>query len=115
MSHKCIKCLQVFDDVSHEILQGCSCGSKAFLYKRDPSMTVLSTNIPVSTENSFGQIDIGNLIAPAELGEDTFEDTDEVFTVDVQALLDKKTIHSTEEGRYSINLQAIFDGQRPKL
>lgn len=118
MPHKCIRCMQVFSDSSHEILQGCLCGSKAFLYTRDPLAVVPtaimdSYNIIENSSNSSSSS--SNDVFESIVSSGEFENSDDAFTVDVQALLDKKTIHSTEDGKYSLNLDAIFAGQRPKL
>lgn len=35
MPHKCARCEKIYDSKSRELLEGCSCGSRLFLFLRD--------------------------------------------------------------------------------
>jgi predicted nucleic acid-binding Zn-ribbon protein len=35
MPHKCARCERIYDSTSKELLQGCPCGSRLFLFLRD--------------------------------------------------------------------------------
>lgn len=35
MSHKCVRCTTIFPNNSPELMRGCTCGSRVFLYLRD--------------------------------------------------------------------------------
>ncbi len=37
MPHKCVRCTTVYPNNSPELMRGCSCGSRVFLFLRDPN------------------------------------------------------------------------------
>lgn len=51
MAHRCVKCDAVFADDAPEVMTGCACGSKVFMYLREGR----------STEGKF-EFDIAGLL-----------------------------------------------------
>ncbi len=58
MSHKCVRCSSVFPNNSPELMRGCTCGSRVFLFMRDestpanPSSSVMPSNPPLPSAPS---------------------------------------------------------------
>ena len=127
MSHQCLRCMTLYSDSANEVLQGCACGSKAFLFIRDSSNAQLnSTSSKITVEISNDPIVVSDGVVyedvlHIELDDENrldgpVKEIDSDYVLNVQELMHKKdAVYSPEEGKYTINLESVFSGQRPKL
>ena len=90
MPHKCVKCDRLYGDDATEVIKGCACGAKAFLFVR-PDRAVGARSIRSAQEGDY-DIDIRWL-----------------FHRDEDA-----RIVAVDEGQYEIDLAAAF-GKRPNV
>ena len=100
MVNQCVKCGTLYEDVSNELLKGCSkCGGKFFFFvKKDAleKMKQLTVNL---TSQERGEIE-----------EDIFELTG-LEKVDQPVILDIESIRILKPGQYEIDLVDLFRGK----
>lgn len=91
MPHRCVKCGSLFEDDSSVIRDGCSCGSRAFLYVR-VEKTKISRHVESEGDGKYS-VDISSAFerkkavasdAPVESPEDG------CFEINVEQLLKEK-------------------------
>jgi predicted nucleic acid-binding Zn-ribbon protein len=93
MPHKCTRCGKVYGEGSKEILEGCKCGNRYFLYFRK-----------ITDEEAEKFKDIWNI----KVKDGTYE-------IDIASLMAKEPIIiSGEEGRYLLSLASAFKGKKIK-
>jgi predicted nucleic acid-binding Zn-ribbon protein len=99
MPHQCVKCNALYADDAPEMMQGCVCGSKAFVFKKErPEETP-----GASKENVILEVESINT---AEDGK---------YELDLHALFGKSNlVIRHEEGKYSVDLQESFRRQKLK-
>ena len=99
MPHQCVRCGNLIEDGSEEILKGCSCGSRFFFFvnkahvERMKNMTVSLSN----TEREQIEVDVKEMIG------------DEVDEKSV--ILDLENVRILKPGHYEISLIDIFKGK----
>ncbi len=137
MPHKCVRCTTVYPNNSPELMRGCTCGSRVFLYIRDenapntppvgtavlapqpPSASASSTfNSPASVPEDPAVMtaseDEPSKPAPAASDYGWLEDElaflskDKPVTVDVDAV---ENLRILEKGAYEIDLPSLFKGE----
>jgi predicted nucleic acid-binding Zn-ribbon protein len=57
MPHQCVRCSKFYDDGSAEILTGCKCGSKLFLFVKQESIDKAKTITTSLTNEQKTQIE----------------------------------------------------------
>ncbi|MFA5246400.1 MAG: Zn-ribbon containing protein [Candidatus Micrarchaeia archaeon] len=123
MPHKCVSCSKIYPNSSPELLKGCSCGSRIFLFLKNEDITIkqamdsglsavmssgkvleLSARQPVSVE----------LVDPEEDGE---ADADEIrnYIGTQQPAFGKKeqpaeNITVIDKGEYELDIDSIMRG-----
>ena len=101
MPHKCARCGTIYDDNSPELIDGCSCGARVFLYlKEKPGR---------SEEDTIRELEI------KEIGGEDLERLDREFGMDLKKAgrtihLDLENLHQVEQGRYRINIKSLMKG-----
>ncbi len=117
MCHQCIKCGCSYPEDSKEILQGCSCGGKAFYFVRDPNLTDYTKTSFEVVDFEHRDLDETRLEGPMGNIESIDNNVSSNCTlIDVDELLHKKEIiFSPEDGKYALNVEALLSGERPKL
>lgn len=136
MPHKCVRCTTVYPNNSPELMRGCACGSRVFLYIRDENApnaplvatavltpqnpsTPASTTPPASalvdeTDASTAAENEPTKPAPAASDYGWLEDElaflskDKPVTVDVDAV---ENLRILEKGAYEIDLPSLFKGE----
>ncbi len=117
MPHKCTNCGKTYEDGSEELLKGCECGKRLFLYFRkiteEEAEKLDAKEIKISKDT---EIDIED---EAKEGDDkniwNIKVEDGVFQIDVASLMSKEPIILTgEEGRYLVSLSSIFGDKDKK-
>ena len=126
MSHRCIHCMKVYSDSECVVLSGCACGSKTFFYVRDsklPAPQVDEMNLPSVVPEIEDSADFSTQggVEDISLDDETrldgpIKSNDDGITVNVKEILHKDdVVYSSEEGKYTINRNSVFSGQRPKF
>jgi predicted nucleic acid-binding Zn-ribbon protein len=101
MPHQCVRCGKIHDDGSKDLLKGCDCGGKFFLFiKKDDfegAKTAEQITINLSKEDK-AQIekDVLDLVGEKEL--------------DKPVILDVESIRVLKPGKFEIDLVDLFKG-----
>ena len=100
MPHKCVRCAKTYPSQSPELMTGCTCGSRVFLYLRDENE---KTDAPAEAEASDNEAkDYGWL--EDEL---SFLSKDKPVSVDLEAV---ENLRILEKGAYELDLPALMKG-----
>jgi len=91
--HKCLGCGRVYEDDAPELVNGCSCGSKYFLYYKT------TTHLESKSKEEIKRIekDILDIIK-----------NDKSIPPDKIVVFDIESIIVPEHGKYIINLEKLF-------
>ncbi|MBU4202143.1 MAG: Zn-ribbon domain-containing protein [Candidatus Altiarchaeales archaeon] len=101
MPHKCARCGTIYDDTSAELISGCSCGARVFLYlKERPGR---------SEEDTIEELKI------KEIGGEDLKRLDREFGMDLEKTgrtihLDLENLHQIDKGRYRIDIKSLMKG-----
>ena len=113
MPHKCVRCASIYPSQSHELMSGCSCGSRVFLFIRDENETAPSPQASTPADNS-------NVAIPKKTAEPDSKDygwledelaflsKDKPVSVDVEAV---ENLRILEKGAYEIDLPSLMKGE----
>jgi len=121
MPHQCVHCGKIYEQVSKELIEGCSCGSHFFFFIKDEQFDRLKqeTAIPIelkSEEKIKIEKDVREMIG-IEDEEPVILDLESVrvikpgkFEIDVVNLFrkDRPLIYKLEEGKYIIDLASTL-------
>ncbi len=91
--HKCLRCGKVYDDDAPELVNGCSCGSKYFLYYKSPHYLGGKSKEEIKKIEK----DILRII-----------ESDKTIPHDKIVVFDIESIIVPEHGKYLINLEKLF-------
>jgi hypothetical protein len=100
MPHKCARCQSIYDDGSDELINGCGCGSKVFLYLRSDYAPTKEETIKVLEDNTLEEKDIEWLDSQYR------NKIDEGKTLS----LDIENVLRSGEGRFHLNLHSLMRG-----
>jgi len=101
MPHKCARCGTIYDDNSAELIDGCSCGARVFLYlKEKPGR---------SEEEAIKELKI------KEVGGEDLKRLDREFGMNLEKSgrtihLDLENLHQIDKGRYRIDVKSLMKG-----
>jgi len=97
--HQCVKCGELHDDGTPNLLQGCSCGGKFFFYVRNDKLKEAQKATENLTDDEKEQIqkDIMDIV-----GLDDKNDN--------PVILDLESIKILKPGKYDIDLVHLFKG-----
>ncbi|MBI2550379.1 hypothetical protein HYV83_04330 [Candidatus Woesearchaeota archaeon] len=98
MPHQCVRCNTFYDELSPELLKGCSCGGKLFFYIRKESLNKAKQMVTNLTEKEKGQIeqDVLDIVGQSPSDE--------------PVVLDLESIKVVKPGKYEIDLVHLFKG-----
>lgn len=97
MPHKCVRCGKIFSNTSKELLSGCECGSRVFIFLRgDKAPDELSEQSPEAVKN-FSWLE----------NELSFLARDKPVSVDVDSVENLRII---ERGSYELDLASLMKG-----
>lgn len=102
MPHQCVRCSIVYEDSSHEILKGCSCGCKVFFY--------IKKSVLERTQKILTKLD------PREkerIEKDIYEIMQEETAADAPVVLDLETVNVLGEGKFEIDITHLFNKNQP--
>ena len=102
MPHKCARCQRIYEDAAPELVDGCICSSRVFLYLRADYAGTTDETIEVLKEK--------------EVTEDDFKWLDEEFTDKLKKdrktiSLDLENVCRLEKGRFRLDLQSLMRGE----
>ncbi len=102
MPHKCARCSKIFEDSSDELISGCDCGSRVFLFLRDDYAGSKEDTIKVLEERKLSDTE-------ADWLDDEFKDRlereDRTISLDIENVL------RIDEGKYRLNIQSLMRGE----
>lgn len=97
MPHQCVRCKEIYDDGSKEILKGCTCGGKLFFFISKKKLEE-NVELPEIEEKELEQIE-------KDVRKITGQTDDEPVVLDMESVSIKKP------GKYEIDLINLFQGQ----
>ncbi|MFH1055192.1 MAG: Zn-ribbon containing protein [Candidatus Altiarchaeota archaeon] len=102
MPHKCARCSAIYDEKAKELIVGCGCGSKVFLYLRADYAGSKEDTVRVLEDRRVDERDLKWL-------DDEFKDTlrGEGKTVS----LDIENVLRIDEGKYELDLKRLMSGE----
>ncbi|MFH1439995.1 MAG: Zn-ribbon containing protein [Candidatus Woesearchaeota archaeon] len=103
MPHQCVRCNQIYDDGSSQILKGCDCGGKFFFYIKKSALEKKEKEIKKLNQEEREQIE---------------KDACDIIGVDIDELkhpviLDLETIHILQPGKFEVDLVKLFNKKNP--
>ncbi|MBS3122838.1 hypothetical protein J4434_08205 [Candidatus Woesearchaeota archaeon] len=120
MPHQCVRCNNMYDDGSSEILNGCNCGGKLFFYVKKEALEKKQQQLKLSIEEQqqiekdvcdIIGVDKDDLEHPVVLDLETVQIIQSgKFHIDLVKLFNKKNplVYKLEEGKYVIDLAESF-------
>ncbi len=126
MPHRCVRCGKIYDDGANEILAGCSCGSKLFLFVKKTDLEKAEELTSSLSPEDKKQIekDVFDIIGlKEEPDRPVILDLESIkisapgkFELDLVNLFNKKNplVYKLEEGKYVIDLAETFLRQKDK-
>lgn len=101
MPHQCVRCGELFDDGSSQILTGCNCGAKLFFYVRKESLEKAKEIQEKLSESDRKQVEKDVL------------DMVDVKDDDSPIILDFESIRISKPGKFELDLVQLFDSKNP--
>ncbi len=95
MRHQCVRCGRIYPSESKNLMEGCMCGSKLFLYLRGPKLEVKRSQLPKNLGALEGEI-------RKMLGEKT--SPDQPISISIENL------RLGRNGVYDIDLESLLKG-----
>jgi len=126
MPHRCVRCGEMYEDGSEQILKGCSCGAKLFFYVKQKALEEAEEIIENLTEKDKKQIetDVYDIIGvKAEEEKPIVLDLESIkikkpgkFELDLVNLFNKDhpLVYKLDEGKYVIDIAESFMRERDK-
>lgn len=100
MPHQCVRCNTLYDDGSHEILQGCKCGGKLFFYiKKERLKELKESTINLTKKEKI------------EIEKDVYDLVDIKADRSKPIVLDLESIRILKPGQYELDLVQLFKKQ----
>ncbi len=97
MPHKCTRCSKVYEDNSPELMEGCSCGSRVFLFLRE--------DVNGSGKDTLEKIMEGELCKESlKWLDQEVEKSGKPIRLDVENLL------KVDEGKYRLDISSLMKG-----
>lgn len=120
--HQCVHCGKIYENVSREVLEGCSCGSHFFFFiKAEQYEKLKEGKMPVielkEADKKKVEEEVREIIGIEEEETPVILDLESIkvtgpgkFIIDVVNLFDKKKplIYKLEEGKYIIDLSSCL-------
>ncbi len=105
MPHQCVRCGKVYKEVSKELLEGCSCGSRFFFFIKEEQFEKLMKEKAVPIE------------LKKEEKERIEKDIREILGIKEEkpVILDLESVRVLEPGKFEIDLVNLFRKDRPLI
>ncbi len=115
MRHQCVKCGRIYRSESKNLMDGCVCGSKLFLYLRTPKLEVKRSQLPKNLNGLEAEIRkiLGERMSPDQPISISIENLrlgrDGVYTIDLDSVLRGDPIILKDGmGVYFIDLKTVL-------
>jgi len=102
MPHKCARCSKIYEDKAPELIDGCGCGSKVFLYLRGDYAGSREETIRVLKDKQITEGDLKWL--DKEFGGRLKRD-EKAISLDIENVL------RLDEGKFRLDLQSLMRGE----
>ena len=102
MPHKCARCSKIYEDKASELIDGCGCGSKVFLYLRADFAGSQQETVKVLQERKVSEHDLEWLDREFR---DNLKDAKKTMSLDIENVL------RLDEGKYEIDLKSLMRGE----
>ena len=106
MPHKCVHCGNIYPNASRELLEGCSCGSKFFLYVREDQLKKSEE----TEEKIIELVETDKEKVEQEIREMIGETND-----DAPIILDLESVRVLGHGKFQIDIMNLFKKDRPLI
>ncbi len=103
MPHQCVRCGEIYEDASEELLKGCSCGSKVFFYIKKENLEKKKEEVFKLTKKEKEQIE-----------EDVYDLIGDKIDREKPVVLDIESINILKPGKYEIDIVSLF-GEQPLI
>ena len=105
MAHQCVHCGKIYESVSSEIIEGCTCGSHFFFFIKDQQYEKLKSEnaLPIEIkEEDKARIekDVRDMIGIKE---------------EEPVILDFESIRVLEPGKFQLDIVNLFDKRKPLI
>jgi len=102
MPHQCVRCSRMYEDGAQEILKGCECGGKLFLYIKQEKLEQTQKLLQQTKLTSEEKI---------QIEEDVFDMVGSDIDRDQPVVLDVEAIRVLKPGKYELDLVHLFKGE----
>ena len=102
MPHKCARCGNIYGDGSPELMDGCSCGARVFLYIRENQGVTKERALEELKNREISESDIEWL--DREFG-DKLENSKKTIHLDVE------NMERLEEGKFKLDIASLMSGK----
>ena len=121
MRHQCVRCGRIYLSDSKNLMTGCACGSKLFLYLRRPKLEVKRSQLPKDLDKLEAQIRrmLGETTNPDQAISISIENLrlgrNGVYTIDLESILRGDPIILKDPlGVYFIDLKTVMEGREAR-
>ncbi len=104
MPHRCVRCGKMYEDGSSEILKGCSCGAKLFLFVKKKDLEKADKIIESLSEKDKRQIE-NDVLDIVGIKDNKKEES--------AVVLDVEAISITKPGKFELDLVNLFNKKKP--
>lgn len=102
MPHKCARCGSIFEDKAPQLIDGCVCGARVFLYLRPDYAGTESETIKVLRQKDVSEEDLDWLDE---------EFSDRLKNEGKTIRLDLENVSRLSAGKFHLNLQSLMRGE----
>ncbi len=102
MPHKCARCSRIYEDKAPELIEGCSCGSRVFLYLRPDYAETEEETIRILEEKEITESDLEWL---DEEFKDRLKGGEKTISLDIENVL------RVGEGKFQLDLRSLMRGE----
>ncbi|HDN83234.1 MAG TPA: hypothetical protein ENG50_02590 [Candidatus Altiarchaeales archaeon] len=101
MPHKCARCGKIYEDNADELINGCTCGSRVFIYLRESPNKSKEEIIKALEETNIDEEDLDWI---EEAFGDKLLEKKETISFDVENLV------QIDKGKYRLDLPSLMRG-----
>lgn len=101
MPHKCARCNKIYEDTAPELIKGCGCGARVFLFLREKEDRTKEEIIDELKEQRLDDSDLKWL-------DDRF--SEELKKSDKTIRLDVENLLRLDEGKYRLDIASLMKG-----
>jgi len=118
MPNKCVHCGKIYEDSAHELLKGCSCGSRFFFFFKEEDKNKIEEETEKLTvqEKSDIEKDVRDIVGDIDKDKPVVLDFESIkvkqpgkFEIDLISLFKRNPlVYKLEEGKYVIDIASSF-------